>query len=490
MSDHSRSSQRMHPYLRTSTIQRATSQASPAGSVIGSQSDLESVIYFGSEPPLQNLSEQEALNVSIKALPRAERDCLEWVRKHLVLKMFHEGWIAQSTNDEKAKLGQVAEEFLRQANDMFHCDVKATESNVKYLLEVLTSSRGRLAQCAESFVHLYKLESKDKTLTPKAQKKYREARRNQITEPRQIFQYFLHGVRAGDATATVIMFGNPSVVETHIQHYYRDSKSPLWDESILAQITTTPIPGYATSAAGVLCAIDRKVEGRMSGTGNQTAKRFNANPYFGNQREFQQKMTLASQHDLHKEPFKKLLLDIHLQGLQEMRRVQSKGTSPPPFKPLYIPQTSAEMTIPLELLERETPPPTQPKISQGTTLTYSEQPSLEVQQPSLELQQPSLELQQPSYHPQSLHQHPQLLHQQMNDLSPFAYYPQQGHSGEGSSSSSSYSYPQNAGDGAYFPHQNSMARPTMAPGTFDLSLYAASPEVVRRDAESGKYYNL
>ncbi|KAG2107496.1 uncharacterized protein F5147DRAFT_774328 [Suillus discolor] len=339
-----------------STIQRATSQASPAGSVIGSQSDLESVIYYGSEPQLQNPSEQEALNVSIKALPWVERDCLEWVHKNLVLKMFQEG---------------------------------------------------RLAQCAEGFMHLYKLDPKEKTLTSKAQKKYREARRNQITEPRQIFQYFLHGIRAGDATATVIMFGNPSVVKTHIQHYYHDSKSLLWDESILAQITTTPIPGYATSATGVLCAIDRKVEGRMLGTGNQTAKCFNANPYFDNQHEFQQKMTLASQHDLHKEPFKKLLLDIHLQGLQEMRRVQSQGTSPPPFKPLYIPQTSAEMMIPLELLERDTPPPTKPKILQGTTLTYLEQPSLEVQQPSLKLQQPSLELQQPSYHPQ-------LLHQQMN----------------------------------------------------------------------------
>lgn len=149
-----------------------------------------------------------------------------------------------------------------------------------------------------------------------------------------------------------------------------------------------------------------------------------------------------------------------------MRRTQSESR---PFKPLYIPQTSAEMTIPLELLEHDTPPPTKPKIAQSTTLNYSEQPS---------------------YGPPSLHQ-------QMSDLSPFAYYAQQGHSGEGSSSSS-YSYPQHAGDGErlppsdpyYFSHQNTVARPTMVPGTFDLSLYAASPEVARQDAESGNHYNL
>jgi hypothetical protein len=272
MSDRSRTSQRVHPYLRTSTIQRATSQVSPAGSVIGSQSDLESVICYGSEPQLQKPSEQEAVNVSIKGLPRVERDCLEWVRKNLILKMFYEGWIAQSTSDEKENLGLVVEEFLKQANNMFHCgivtilparcsttdsvgmsktDVGATEVNMKFLLDVLTVNRGKLAVCAEGFVHLYKLDPKEKTLTPKVEKKYREARRNQITEPKQIFHYFLHGVQAGKETATVVMFGNPSVIGTHIGHFYCDPKSPLWDENLLAQVTTTPIPGYATSAAGV-----------------------------------------------------------------------------------------------------------------------------------------------------------------------------------------------------------------------------------------------
>jgi hypothetical protein len=53
----------------------------------------------------------------------------------------------------------------------------------------------------------------------------------------------------------------------------------------------------------------------MSGSGNKNAKHFNANPYLDNQREFKEKMIVASQHELHKEPLKKLLLNIHLQGL-------------------------------------------------------------------------------------------------------------------------------------------------------------------------------
>jgi hypothetical protein len=52
--------------------------------VIGSQSDLESVICYSSEPQLQKPSEQEAVNVSIKGLPWVEHDCLEWVRKNLI----------------------------------------------------------------------------------------------------------------------------------------------------------------------------------------------------------------------------------------------------------------------------------------------------------------------------------------------------------------------------------------------------------------------
>jgi hypothetical protein len=150
----------------------------------------------------------------------------------------------------------------------------------------------------------------------------------------------------------------------------------------------------------------------------------------------------------------------------------------PPCKPLYIPQTSAEMMILLELLGHDTPPPSKPMIPQGTTLNYLEQPSLELQQPSFG---------------------PQLLHQQMNDLSPFAYDAQQGHSGGGSSLSSFYSFP-HANDGEvflssdpyYFSPQNSdsMVHPIMVPGTFDLSLYTASPEVVCQDAGSGDHYNI
>jgi hypothetical protein len=103
---------------------------------------------------------------------------------------------------------------------------------MKFLLDVLTVNCGKLAVCAEGFVHLYKLDPKDKILMPKVEKKYREACRNQITEPKQIFHYFLHGVQAGKETATIVMFGNPSVIGMHIGHFNCDPKSPLWDENL------------------------------------------------------------------------------------------------------------------------------------------------------------------------------------------------------------------------------------------------------------------
>jgi hypothetical protein len=51
---------------------------------------------------------------------------------------------------------------------------------------------------------------------------------------------FIHGhsirINPEDGTATLLMFMNPVVVNTHISHYYCDPKSPLWDESLWSYI--------------------------------------------------------------------------------------------------------------------------------------------------------------------------------------------------------------------------------------------------------------
>ncbi|KAG1858645.1 hypothetical protein C8R48DRAFT_674225 [Suillus tomentosus] len=174
------------------------------------------------------------------------------------------------------------------------------------------------------------------------------------------------GTDAG--TATALMFANPIAVDMHINYFYCDPNSPLWDDILRLQVTTPPITGLAIMAATTKYTIDHKVKGRPSGT--KFDIHFNANPFAGDQREIKEKMELAYNSSIYGREFKAQLLEIHLKGLQEMAKKCSK---PAPRKPrkkeIYLPQSLEEMIMLLSSLkDNATPAPSIPMHPQPPPL--------------------------------------------------------------------------------------------------------------------------
>ncbi|KAG2363761.1 hypothetical protein BDR07DRAFT_1483249 [Suillus spraguei] len=339
-----RSAHRVHPYSRNPVAPHTSSR--PSSSMM-SQDDIDSFIYETSDnndPPLPKLN--------FKKLSLQDRTTLLWARKKMVLKMLLEGWLPQTTSTEKEDLKNCARTFVNEANDKFGSDIAVTDEILKFVVDVLTQNRGTLAARGETYIKDYGIEPTT-AMSKEDQQTFMERRRVELYDSSNLFDYFLHDVKINEdaKTATVLMFVNPAVVDTYINHFYCDPKSPLWDDTLRQQITTTPIPGLAIAAAAIKCGIDRKVEGRPSGT--KEVIRFNANPFAGNQREIQKKMELAYDSPIYGKEFKAQLLEIHLKGLRAMMKMRSEPASQ---TEIYLPQSLEEMTLPLASLKRHTTP--------------------------------------------------------------------------------------------------------------------------------------
>ncbi|KAG1842549.1 hypothetical protein F4604DRAFT_1689889 [Suillus subluteus] len=357
-----RSSHRVHPYSRSPGISQTTSHAS---SSMMSQDDLDSFIHGG----VSDHKVPIPAKLNFKRLSPELRTALSWTRQKLAMKMFLDGWIPQTTDAEKDELKNCIKQFIDQTNEKFGCSIASTDDILKYVMDILTQNRGKLAVAGESFIESYDLEPKT-PMSIKDRQIFMERRRDEISNSLVPFSYFLHGIKINpeDGTATLLVFMNPAVVNTHISYYYCDPKSPLWDESLRADISTTPIPGFAVTAAATKCAIDRKVEGRLSGS--KDVLRFNANPYSNDQREIQIKMEEAYDSPIHGKDLKAQLLDIHLRGLHVMKELRM----PAPSRSIYLPRSLAEMTVPLASIKHNTAPtpPSGPILSQ---LEHPQMPS-------------------------------------------------------------------------------------------------------------------
>ncbi|KAG2063273.1 hypothetical protein BDR04DRAFT_1123376, partial [Suillus decipiens] len=334
-----RSAHRIHPYSRNPVAPHTSSR--PSSSMM-SQDDIDSFIYETSDN-----NEPAAPKLNFKKLSSEHRTTLLWARKKMVLKMLFEGWLPQTTAAEKEDLKNCARTFVSEANDKFGSDIALTDEVLKFVVDVLMQNRGTLATRGETYVQDYGIEPTT-SMSKEGRQRFMESRRNKLYDSSDLFNYFLHAIKINEdaGTATVQMFVNPVVVDTHINHFYCDPKSPLWDDTLRPQVTTTPIPGLAITAAATKCAIDRKVEGRPSGT--KEVIRFNANPFSGDQREIQKKMELAYDSPIYGGEFKAQLLEIHLKGLREMMKMRSESTSQ---KEIYLPQSLEEMTVPLASLK-------------------------------------------------------------------------------------------------------------------------------------------
>ncbi|KAG2062642.1 hypothetical protein BDR04DRAFT_1164866 [Suillus decipiens] len=247
-----RPAHRIHPYSRNPVAPHTSSRPS---SNMMSQDDIDSFIYETSD------NEPAAPKLNFKELSSEHRTTLLWARKEMGLKMLFEGG-SPHTGAEKEELKNCARTFVSEANDRFGSDIALTDEVLKFVVDGLMQNRRTLATRGETYIKDYGIEP-TMSISKEDQQIFMKRRRDEPYNS-DLFHYFLHGIKTNEdaGTATAQMFVDPVVVDTHINHFYCDPKSPLWDDTLRPQVTTAPIPGLAITAAATKRAIDRNVEGR------------------------------------------------------------------------------------------------------------------------------------------------------------------------------------------------------------------------------------
>jgi hypothetical protein len=127
------------------------------------------------------------------------------------------------------------------------------------ILKLVARDRSSLVTSAKGFIHSYALEppNEGNNLSNEDRRTYQEARRDLIYDPTQPWTYFLHTCGYSTNTtraagqAVLLMFQNEVVKETHISHWYMNSKSPLCNEAMRAELGTTEAYMFSQSAVGV-----------------------------------------------------------------------------------------------------------------------------------------------------------------------------------------------------------------------------------------------
>ncbi|KAG2358205.1 hypothetical protein BDR07DRAFT_1379591 [Suillus spraguei] len=208
-----------------------------------SQDDIDNFIYETSDN-----NEPAAPNLNFMKLSSEHRTTLLWARKKMVQKMLLEGWLPQTTGAEKEDLKNCARTCVREGNDKFGSDIALTDEVLEFVVEFLMQKRRTLATQGETYIKDYGIET---SISKEDQQIFLKRRRDERYDSSDLFNHFLHGFKINEdaGTPTVMMFANPVVVDTHINHFYCDPNSPLWDDTLRPQVTTTPIPGLAVTVA-------------------------------------------------------------------------------------------------------------------------------------------------------------------------------------------------------------------------------------------------
>jgi len=235
-----------------------------------------------------------------------------------------------------------AREVVDEAKASLDCHgLDATPSVTTLVLHGLTNSRARLIDNAEKEslpYYLDVLEPQDKSLSADDRKNYMMARRTVMYNSDDIHTYFLHGHEDG----LLVIFSHCGLKAVHTKQWYLDESSPLYDETLRPLLTTTTTPMLSMSAVGVMGAIDRYVEGRLSKSAN--VLRFTGKVYADKQHAIRRSMDIALETDIHRETMKVYLQDLHNSG---MRALNDKlGLTSPTL--IYIPTSLEELTQPPE----------------------------------------------------------------------------------------------------------------------------------------------
>lgn len=116
-----------------------------------------------------------------------------------------------------------------------------TDCVAAYVTDPLIHCRTRYIDAANGSVDDYGLEPVGKNLSTGARRQYMIDRRAAIYNSRNPFEYFLHGQEPLGDRIRLVLYGNKSVEKAHIEQWYADPKSPLFNEAFRRTITTTPI---------------------------------------------------------------------------------------------------------------------------------------------------------------------------------------------------------------------------------------------------------
>ncbi|KAG2368993.1 hypothetical protein BDR07DRAFT_1477633 [Suillus spraguei] len=219
------------------------------------------------------------------------------------------------TKLKRAILQKLLRECINQANAKYSCTLIATNYILALVSQELSTVRGRLATSAEGHIHHYNLEPST-PISPQDHEQFVKARQAVLydTSQENFANYFLNW--RDPITKELVLFGHPVIAGTHLEGWYDNPLSPVYEESFRRKISTTPDCMFTLSVASVHCGIDCHVEGRLLRSGN--VLQFGGELYAHIEQGVY--TALMAAHEMHPEKIDKFLFDLHQRGLRIMRK--------------------------------------------------------------------------------------------------------------------------------------------------------------------------
>ncbi|KAG1901485.1 uncharacterized protein F5891DRAFT_979326 [Suillus fuscotomentosus] len=284
-----------------------------------------------------------------------EIEVINSVRRRVIMDMITiNGWKKNSTRKQKLAMHSYAREVVNEVKASLDCHGLNTTSSVTTLvIHGLTNSHSKLIENAEKEslpYYIDDLEPEDKTLSAEDRQKYMVARRKAIYNSDDHHTYFLHGHKSGQLS----MFSHPALQDVHLKQWYTDESSPLFDDTLRPILTTTTIPMLSMSAVGVMGAIDRYVEGRLSKSGD--VLRFTGKLYADKQNWIQRQMKATLQTEVHWEVMTNFFQYLHNKGMKILN--ERLGLTSPAS--ISVPMSLEELALPHEPENPTTPHDTAP----------------------------------------------------------------------------------------------------------------------------------
>ncbi|KAG1867100.1 hypothetical protein C8R48DRAFT_671977 [Suillus tomentosus] len=257
------------------------------------------------------------------------QDVITTTRKLIIIDMITvHGWL---TKVNKAVLHSVIRECINQGNAKHNRTLETTGDIIALVSQELSTVHGRLATISEAHAHHYALRP-EISVSDEDDQRYMEHRRSVLydTSRANYPNYFLH--YRNPKTGELILFGHPTIRGTHLDGWYDNPLSPIYDELYRRKITTMPERMLMLSAASIRCGIDHHVEGRLSRSGSILS--FEGSAYARVEQGIYDAFMAAKR--MHPEMMEKFMYDLHQEGLAKMRK-RLGISSPTKGLNIYVP---------------------------------------------------------------------------------------------------------------------------------------------------------